>query len=169
MSEPKPPTPESSRPYMPGYGILDANSGRGLLPWSWAEDRLSNAHNYWIATTCPDGRPHCMPVWGVWFDSTFYFSTGQRSRKARNLGANPRCVVCPERAGEAVILEGVAEEVMSPSLLRRFKEAYDTKYQWDMDASQGGIYAVRPSVAFAFIENADDFPGSATRWRSRAR
>ncbi len=167
MSEPKRPTPKASRPHMPGYGILDADSGRGLLPWSWVTERMSKARNYWISTTRPDGQPHVMAVWGIWLDEAFYFSTGRDSRKTRNLAANPRCVVCPERADEAVILEGTAEEVADPSLLGRFKDVYYTKYQWDIDTSQGGIYAVRPSVAFAFIENADDFPGSATRWRFR--
>jgi len=27
--------PIASRPYMPGYGTLDAHQGTGLLPWSW--------------------------------------------------------------------------------------------------------------------------------------
>ncbi len=165
MSEPKRSMPEPSRPYMPGYGILDVNSGTGLLPWSWAAERLSKSRNYWVATARPDGQPHSMAVWGVWLDETFYFSTGTRSRKARNLAADPRCVICPERANEAVVLEGVAQEVTDPSVLRQFKEVYDTKYQWDIDTSEGGIYGVRPQVAFAFIENADDFPSSATRWR----
>ena len=81
-------TPKASRPFMPGYGILDADSGRGLLPWSWAVERLSKSRNYWIASTWPDGRPHCVPVWGVWLDDGFYFSSGERSRKARN----PACI-----------------------------------------------------------------------------
>jgi nitroimidazol reductase NimA-like FMN-containing flavoprotein (pyridoxamine 5'-phosphate oxidase superfamily) len=149
---------------MPGYDeMLDA--GSGLLPWSWAGERLSQAHNYWLATTRPDGRPHAVPVWGIWLDDAFYFSTGTRSRKARNLAANARCVVCPENAAEAVILEGVAEEETDPKVLALFKDAYDRKYDWDMDTSQGGIYAVRARTAFAFIEKADESTGSATRWR----
>jgi pyridoxine/pyridoxamine 5'-phosphate oxidase len=56
-----------------------------------------------------------MPVWGVWADDRFYFSTGRQSRKARNLAANAACVVCAERADEAVIVEGVAEEVSKAS------------------------------------------------------
>jgi nitroimidazol reductase NimA-like FMN-containing flavoprotein (pyridoxamine 5'-phosphate oxidase superfamily) len=147
---------------MPGYGIPD--STEGLLPWSWAVERLSKAHNYFVATTRPGGRPHVMPVWGLWLDPAFYFSTGTTSRKARNLAANPSCVVCPENAGEAVVVEGLAEEVTDPSLLSQFKDAYLEKYRWEMDTSQGGIYAVRPKVAFAFIESGDDFPGTATRW-----
>jgi PPOX class probable F420-dependent enzyme len=147
---------------MPGYGIVAANKGRGLLPWSWAAERLSNAHNYWIATTRPDGRPHAMAVWGVWHDGAFYFSTGRRSRKARNLARNPRCVVCTERADEPVILEGVAEEVTDPSLIRRIGAPYHAKYKWKLDPSLGPIFAVRPQVAFALTEG--DLPGSATRW-----
>ena len=94
---------------MPGYGILDATDGRGLLPWEWAVERLTKSRNYWVATTCPDGRPHCVPVWGIWLDDAFYFSSGAKSRKARNLAANPNCVVCPEDGTQAVSLEGVAE------------------------------------------------------------
>jgi hypothetical protein len=160
----KHPGPEASRPHMPGYGVPDADSGRGLRPWTWATERLSKAHNYWLATTRPDGRPHVMPLWGVWIDEAFCFSTGRSSRKARNLAANSSCVVCPERADEAVILEGVAEEVSDPSLLRQFVDAYKAKYDWEVDPNEGPIYAVRPRVAFAFAEK-DDFPGSATRWR----
>ena len=156
--------PTPSRPHMPGYDeMLDA--GSGLLPWSWAAERLSQAHNYWLATTRPDGRPHAMPVWGLWLDGTFYFSTGTRSRKARNLAANARRVVCPKNAADAVILEGVAEEETDPEVLAQFKDAYFKKYDWDMNTTRGGIYAVRPRVAFAFIENAGESTGSATRWR----
>ena len=159
--------PEASRPHMPGYDILDADSGQGLLPWSWAVERLTEAHNYWLATTHPSGAPHLTAVWGVWLDDAFYFSCATSSRKARNLQTDPRCVVCPERGDEAVIVEGTAEAVTEPSMLSQFKDAYDPKYHWDINVDQGGIYAVLPSVAFAFIEAPDDFPATATRWRFR--
>lgn len=52
-----------------------------LLPWSWATERLVAARNYWIATTRANGRPHCRPVWGVWFEGVgLYFSTGSLAR-----------------------------------------------------------------------------------------
>jgi len=157
--------PKASRPYMPDYGILDARSGRGLLPWSWATQRLAISHNYWIATTRPDGTPHAMPVWGVWLDKKFYFSTGRNSRKARNLAVNPKCVVSTERANEAVIVEGIAEETPRPSRLRKAARAYKKKYDWELDPSLGPIFVVRPRVAFGFIENPGEFTGTATRWR----
>jgi len=46
--------PRVSRPYMPGYGISGADQGSGLLDWSLAAQRLTEARNYWVATS---GRP----------------------------------------------------------------------------------------------------------------
>jgi len=155
--------PTASRPHMPGYGILDAGSGSGLLPWEWAAQRLTEAHNYWLATK-PNGRPHTMAVWGVWLNSAFHFSTGTSSRKGRNILANPHCVVSTEHADEAVIVEGVAEATTDRELLSRFVREYKAKYNWEMDPGAGGIYSVRPTVVFGFIEHADQFAGSATRW-----
>jgi len=42
---------------MPGYGLPAADKGKGLLPWEWAVERLTESHNYWVATTRPEGRP----------------------------------------------------------------------------------------------------------------
>jgi nitroimidazol reductase NimA-like FMN-containing flavoprotein (pyridoxamine 5'-phosphate oxidase superfamily) len=156
--------PTASRPNIPGYGIMDSTSGKGLLPWSWATERLSKAHTYFIATTRPDGRPHLMPVWGIWLSGVFYFSTGRNSRKARNLSDNARCVVSIELSGEAVILEGVAEETTEKTVLQLCSEAYSAKYHWEMEANDEPFFAVRPSVVFGFIENDSLFTSTATRW-----
>src|SRR5205823_11762931 len=93
--------PAARRPYMPGYGL--PKDKKGLLPWSWAEERLTKSHNYWISTARPDCTPHTMVIWGLWLEGAFYFSTGEKSRKARNLQAHPQCVICTENAAEAVI------------------------------------------------------------------
>jgi len=127
--------PEASRPNMPGYGILDADKGKGLLSWSWATERLVKAHTYWVATMRSDARPHMMPVWGVWLNDTFCFSTGSHSRKARNLAENPRCVIACELDQDQIMVEGVAEVIVGSELNRRFAEAYGPKYEWDMKAS----------------------------------
>ena len=125
--------PQPCRPHMPGYDAM-FRGGWKALPWTWAVGRLSTTHNYWVATTRKDGRPHVMPIWGVWLDGVFYFSTGRRSRKSRNLRANPSCVICPEGAGEAVILEGLAEELMDSDTRRRVRDAYKKKYDSDLDS-----------------------------------
>ncbi|OGO32765.1 MAG: hypothetical protein A2Z03_10660 [Chloroflexi bacterium RBG_16_56_8] len=163
--------PQASRPYMPDYGVQNAQSGKGLLAWNWAVEQLSNARNYWIATTRPDGQPNMTPVWGVWLDEAFYFSSGARSRKARNLAVNPKCVISTDQANVPVILEGRARRVSNHALLRHVAEAYSKKYQWQLEPTAEGVrdshgnggpvFAVHPHVVFAFNE---DLAGSATRW-----
>jgi nitroimidazol reductase NimA-like FMN-containing flavoprotein (pyridoxamine 5'-phosphate oxidase superfamily) len=156
--------PRADRPHMPGYGLVDANSGRGLLAWSWAAERLSKARNYFVSTTRSDGLPHSMPVWGVWMEGAFYFSTGRRSRKARNLRTNSHCVICPENADEAVVLEGVAHEIDSPAALQPMFEAYMEKYNSDlsgMDLSDNAFYRVTPRVVFGLTLGLATI---ATRW-----
>ena len=53
-------TPTAAPPVLHG-----APAPPGELLWSRAEQRLVAARTYWIATTRPDGRPHCRPVGGV--------------------------------------------------------------------------------------------------------
>ncbi len=91
---------------MPGYGVPDDLDG--VLDWNWASTRLERSLNYWVATASAEGRPHAMPVWGVWLPETerFVFSCAPRARKARNLRANPRIVVTADDSVEVVVVEG---------------------------------------------------------------
>ncbi len=146
------------------YGILGARKGMGLLPWSWAKERLSNSHGHWMTTVRPDGRPQATIIWGTWIDDRLYFGTSPYSRKARNLLANPSCVVSTESAHEAVIVEGETERVTDTRLLGRFRKAYSGKYFEDIDTQLFPVYVVRPRVAFGFISDAKRWAGSATRW-----
>ena len=156
--------PQAGRPDIPEYGLLAADQGRGLLPWTWAQARLEKAHNYWVATTRPDGRPHVTAVWGLWSENTLYFSTGRLTRKARNLAQNPSCVVCTETAAEAVIVEGVAQLISDATILKQLAEDYRGKYATGYP-EDSNVYAVRPQTVFGFIEDEAEFTGSATRWR----
>ena len=105
-----------------------------------------------------------MPVWGVWVDESFLFSTGRMSRKSKNLEASPSCIVCPEGAAEAVILEGTAEACSEPSVLRMFVRVYKKKYDWDLTGTKDPVYRVRPRVAFGFVEKPNKARGNPTRW-----
>ena len=151
------------RPKMPGYGLLAANEGAGLMAWDDAEEKLVTARNYWVATTRPDGRPHAAPVWGLWLEGAFYFGTSPGSRKGRNLAANPEVAVHLESGDDVVIFEGRAEQTSDPAVLARINPVYEEKYDLEGGAGEGPVYVVRPRVAFAWLER--DFPGTATRWR----
>ena len=154
--------PAADRPHMPGYGV-PANK-KGVLPWKWAEQRLIRSHNYFLCTVRPDGTPHVMPIWGAWADGIFCFSTGRDSRKARNLAANPRCVICNEKVQEAVILEGRAEELLDPVRIKELGRSYARKYKpWKLDPKLGPIFIVRPIVGFGMYEK--KFANAATRWK----
>ena len=162
------PEPTATRPHAPGYGL--PKTSKGLLPWKWAEDRLAKSREYWIATTCPDGPPHVMVVWGLWWENTFCFSTGSRSRKARNLENNSNCVICNEDADEAVIVEGTAERMRDVPRIREYLALYERKYKFDLSAMAEGmislkepVFVVRPRKVFGQPEKG--FATAATRWR----
>ena len=160
--------PEPDQPRMFGVHLEPLR-----LPWKWATERLAAARNYWIATTRPDGRPHSRPVWGVWLDDSFYFSTG--SLAAQNLAVNPEIAVHLESGSEVVIIEGMAETVSDVALVERVVSIYNAKYHWDVDPNNlpGSFYAVRPRVAFGWVSDESGFDGgaafhgTATRWRFR--
>ena len=44
-----------------------------LLPWSYVEERLRGAANYWLTTVGPDSLPHARSVDGVWVDGALCF------------------------------------------------------------------------------------------------
>lgn len=142
-----------------------ADEGSGLLPWSWAEQRLERARNYWLSTTRPDGSPHAMPLWGIWLDGAVLFDTHPLSQKVRNLEHDPRAVVHLEGGEEAVILEGTVEVHEDPEagLLDRFVRAYKEKYDWESD----GAFVFTPRIAYAWLNS--DFAGSATRYAFEAQ
>jgi PPOX class probable F420-dependent enzyme len=138
-----------------------------MLSWPEVEQRLVDARNYWVATTRADGGPHVMPVWGLWIDGTFAFSTDPGSVKGRNLARDPRVAVHLESGDDAVILEGTVERITTRPDLERFADAYQVKYRMRPDVSQpesssSGYYRLRLDKAIAWREQ--DFPTSATRW-----
>jgi PPOX class probable F420-dependent enzyme len=152
---------------MPGYGTLDAAEGTGLLPWTWAVEHLAESHDYWLATIGDGGRPHVMPVWGVWMGDALWFSSGLRSRKARNLDADDRCSVTTDDPRNPVVVEGRARRCTDAREIETFATAVDRKYGTDYgagfyDPATNGVYRVTVERAFGLLES--DFTGSPTRW-----
>ncbi len=160
--------PKADRPFAPGYGIVGAEDGKGLLSWTWVARKMRGCRTFWLATISEGfqtrrQRPHVMPLWGVWLDDAFYFSTGRKSRKGQNLAANPACTVTNDHGEEAVIVEGVATQVEDEATLERVATAYKKKYKMDPRSMAEPIFIVRPRTVFGFIEKS--FPESATRWK----
>ncbi|GAB3577000.1 pyridoxamine 5'-phosphate oxidase family protein [Amycolatopsis endophytica] len=159
--------PRVTRPHMPGYGTLPADQGTGLLPWSWALKRLTDSHDYWVATVWPDSRPHLMPVWAVWHDEALWFSSSRGARKVRNLEANPAVTVSTGDALNPVVAEGVAGVVRDSVSRQAFLDVVNAKYRtsYDLDflnTDDTATVRVRPRWVFGLDES--DFGGSPTRW-----
>jgi hypothetical protein len=155
---------------MPDYGV--DTPGWTPLPWSWAMERLAANRNFWVVTVSSEGAPHALPVWGVWDDgeNRFAFSCGPRSRKARNLSANPRAAIMTEDTVECLSLEGRAAPVHDSGRQDLWIERYLDKYRSmaaDLSAEfirQNLIVEFEPERAFAIIEREDEFAARATRW-----
>jgi hypothetical protein len=153
---------------MPG-GYLEPELESRRLAWSWAESRLEAARSYWIASVCASGHPHARPVWGVWLDSCLYFSSGSRIRA--NLERDSHVSVNLESGDECVILEGDARLLHDAALTTHIAAVYNAKYSWDIQASPGEFFEVRPRVVFGWLCDGSGLDGgalfshTATRWR----
>jgi PPOX class probable F420-dependent enzyme len=146
------------------YGVPTDGSGAERLPWSWAVEQLTTARNYWICTTRADGRPHAMPVWGVWLDDAVWFSTHPASTKGRNIARDPRIVVHLESGDDTVVLEGEVRHPTDRDVLERFVDAYEQKYghRIELGKREPSIFVLYPRIAHTWTEK--DFPRTATRW-----
>ena len=155
---------------MPDYGV--DTSEWVPLEWPWAAERLTANRNYWVVTASADGRPHAMPVWGVWDDgdNQFVFSCGPRSRKARNLRANPQMVVTVDDTVECVSVEGTASLLTDDVRIGVWVERYLAKYQPISPGlsaefiAANALFEFTPERAFAIIEREEEFSTRATRW-----
>jgi PPOX class probable F420-dependent enzyme len=160
--------PVASRPYMPGYGTLPAGAGGGLLPWDWALVRLTAAHDYWLATVRPDGRPHLMPVWGVWVADMAWFSSSPGSRKTRNLAANPLATISTDNPREPVVVEGEVSRIGAAAEIEQFARVMNEKYRTDYPIdffAVNACFRLKPRTVFGLTES--NFTGSPTRWTFR--
>jgi nitroimidazol reductase NimA-like FMN-containing flavoprotein (pyridoxamine 5'-phosphate oxidase superfamily) len=125
-----------------------------------------------VVTVSADGRPHALPVWGVWEDDEgrFAFSCSPRARKARNLGRNPHAVVMTDDTVECLSIEGQAHTVSDEQRQALWIERYLAKYQPmapDLSADflrQHLMLEFVPERAFAIVEREDEFSTRATRW-----
>ncbi|HKG50318.1 MAG TPA: pyridoxamine 5'-phosphate oxidase family protein [Actinomycetales bacterium] len=155
----------------PRYGDASAIAP----PWAAIERLLIDAQLYWIITVRADGRPHAVPLVGVWQDGAFAFCTGSEEQKQRNLDVNPHVAVTTGStgangwdSGNDVVVEGTAVRVTDPAALQGLAAAWFAKYgeDWkfevrgqefvELSHSGGGggggalVYQVRPDKVLVF-------------------
>ena len=159
------PVPVQTRLQLPpGYDDGSSAYDPDVFGWADVEAELVDAHNYWVTSVRHDGRPHAMPVWGIWLGDAFGFSSSPRSVKARNLAARPACVVHLESGDRTVILDGLAGP-LTGDRLDAFVASYGPKYgdYLEVGNPDHGLYAFTPSVGRSWLE--PSFVTSASHWR----
>jgi nitroimidazol reductase NimA-like FMN-containing flavoprotein (pyridoxamine 5'-phosphate oxidase superfamily) len=180
--------PLSAEPMVPAdpdpwYVRIDDVPGGATTATTWAKAQgylQESTATYWLATVRPNGTPHVMPVMAVWVDGRLFFSAGERTRKARNLARDSRCVVTVEEEPVDLVVEGDASIVRDDATLARVADAYASIYGWQVTVRQGAfhaaggaptagpppydVYEVTPAVAFGLPVGEGLVP---TRWRFR--
>jgi hypothetical protein len=151
------------------------------MPWSRVRDQLDAGAlaeaACFIGTVRPDGRPHAARVGAAWCDGSVFFQTGEQTRKARNLAANPACTAAVSLPGVDVVIEGVAEPVTDAPTLEAVAAVWRAG-GWAAEASGEGIDApynapgtgpapwrVYRVAARSVFGVATAEPFGATRWR----
>lgn len=162
-----------------------------LLDWTRIQARLEagirqapgsggpDRHTCWLTTLNPDGSPHVTGVGALWADGTFWFETGERTRKGRNLARDPRCALSVATHDFDLVLEGTASQVTDPPAVAAMAERW-AAVGWparvddtgraltaEFSAPSAGpppwfVYRLNAQTATALETVA---PGGATRWR----
>jgi pyridoxine/pyridoxamine 5'-phosphate oxidase len=158
--------------------------GHEPIPWSRALKQLQaqgreeeRGRTCWLATADPDGSPHVAAVGALWVNDRFYFTSGPRTRKSKNLAAKANCAISVSLDDLDVVVEGSAHKVTDTATLERVVSLY-ASLGWPARASGGAITAEysAPSAgrgpwdlyavtATAAVGVATQEPHGATRWR----
>jgi nitroimidazol reductase NimA-like FMN-containing flavoprotein (pyridoxamine 5'-phosphate oxidase superfamily) len=137
-----------------GYG-----SPKRTLDWPAVRNRLEQAQHYWLATTRPDGRPHVVPVDGLWVDGAWYFGGHSDTVHQRNVRNNPEVAIHLQDAIAAVIAEGIAEwTTPAAELAQQLSAASKHKYGYapPPQAYLEGTWRLRPRRVVAWTSVAED-------------
>jgi pyridoxine/pyridoxamine 5'-phosphate oxidase len=99
------------------------------LAWRSVTDRLDRGvtqapgtggpdrHTCWLATIDADGRPHVTGIGALWLDGAFWFETGERTRKGRNVARDPRATISLSVDEFDVTVEGTVERITDPAVV----------------------------------------------------
>lgn len=152
-----------------------------VTPWAEIRERLVEGGTYWLATVRPDGRPHLIPIGAIWMDAALYFTTGQGTRKRKNLAYNSYCVLALSSRGFDLVVEGEAARLRDEEKLQRLAAVYSSPSNgWPVTVRDGAfdapfsapttgpapydVYEVTPKIAFA-LGTEEETVNHSTRYR----
>jgi PPOX class probable F420-dependent enzyme len=114
---------------------LDA--GISMAPGTGGPDR----HTCWLATIDADGSPHVTGLGALWVDGSFWFETGETSRKGRNLARDPRCTLSVSTHEFDLVVEGTAAVVDDPAIVADLASRWAPEWPCRVDESGTALTA----------------------------
>jgi hypothetical protein len=158
------------------WSLVDREIHERLDSW---EPQSPARPTCWLTTINADGSPHVTSVGALWHAGSFWFQTGDRTRKARNLARNPHSSMSVATRGLDVVVEGEAHRVSDPMLVAEAAALW-ARGGWPAEVDESGtgitapfnapalgpppwhVYRLTPRAATACsaVE-----PGGSTRWR----
>ncbi len=92
--------------------------GDAKLPWSRAREALKDLPRpetpVFLGTAGPDGRPPSAGAGCIEYNGAVFFTSGPKTRKSRNLAANPACTLSARLPGVDLVMNGRARRVTEP-------------------------------------------------------
>jgi hypothetical protein len=161
-----------------------------LIEWDRIETRLGqgvsqapetggpNRHTSWLATVNSDGSPHVTGIGALWVEGAFWFETGARTRKGKNLARDPRCTLSAATREFDLTVDGEARKVTDRATVAAMAGRW-AKQGWPARVDETGlaltaefsapsagpppwfVYRLRARSATAVLTVE---PGGATRW-----
>ena len=153
----------------PTVELLDLPTEYGApkqpLAWPAVRRELAQAPTYWLSTVRRDGRPHVVPLDGLWVDDVWFYGGSDRSVHRRTALAHPAATMHLPDPMRAVVVEGeVRLSRPEPDLAQRLADHSNEKYAHyglRNDASAySEVLALYPRRVLAWTA----FPKDATRF-----
>jgi hypothetical protein len=86
------------------------------------------------------GAPYTAGAVGQWLDDMLFSVSGPRTRKSRNLAADPRCTFAISLPDLDLVLEGIAARVTEASTLARVAKGF-TERGWPLEVEDDDVTA----------------------------
>lgn len=112
------------------------------LDWSEIVQLLTNhpAGTRWLSTVSGAGQVHTVPIGAFFVNETFYFTSGQGTRKRANLDQNPSCTICIHAGDYDIVAEGTAAITRDAAQVQQFA-AFCQSVDWPVEAKGGTLDA----------------------------
>jgi hypothetical protein len=137
------------------------------LPWTAVQEELTTARVYWLATVRPNGRPHVVPLDGVWVDDRWYYGGAPETLHRRNVDAHPDVAMHIGDGMSAFIVEGAVEiTTRSSAEAKKLAAIANKKYGYGVEASR---YEQVPTLVPRLVLAWTDGLANATRFRFSKR